>query len=149
MANGQKPRGRPRLAAQSLDEAVARHLAGQSPKRPRNEFEREVMRGQPGRKKNLASPTQVAAELAAYLVQTNDLSMSQAARQAADVYGVNADNVRKYVSKLIKGAQVTVRYRGKGMFAQLAPPQTVPLVADVDEVDDAFRQAGSECESGG
>lgn len=152
MANGKKKRGRPTLAAQSLDEAVARHLAGLSPKRPRNEFEREVMRGQPGRKKNLASPTQVAAELAAYFVQTNDLSLSQAARQAADVYGVNADNVRGYARDIIKGPQVTLHCRGGlggsaatpwvGMIAQLVPPQTVALVADADEVDEAFTQAG-------
>lgn len=151
MANGKKPRGRPTLAAQSLDEAVARHLAGLSPKRPRNEFEREVMRGQPGRKKNLAAPTRVAAELAVNLVQTNDLSLSQAARQAADVYGVNPDNVRKYAREIIKGPQVTLHCRRGsggtaapwvGMVAQLVPPQTVSLVADADEVDEAFTQAG-------
>lgn len=144
MANGKKPRGRPVQAAQSLDEALARHYAGLSPQRPRNEFEREAMCGRPGRKKDPASPTQVAAELATYLVQANGGPLAEAARMAADVYKVNADNVRKYARKIINGPQVTVQNRGGGMFAQLVPPRVLPLVADADEVDEAFLQVGAE-----
>lgn len=143
MANGKKPRGRPAQAAQSLDEALARHYAGLSPKRPRNEFEGEAMRGRPGRKKDPASPTQVAAELAAHRVRANGVPLAQAARMAAEVYGVNADNVRKYARKIINGPQVTVQNRGGGMYAQLVPPRVLPLVADADEVNEAFRQVGT------
>lgn len=109
------------------------------------------MRRQPGRKKNLASPTQVAAELAAYFVRANGMSLAQAARMAADVYGVNADNVRRYAREIVKGPQVTLHYRGGSggtaapwgvMVATLIKPKAAPLVVDADEVEEAFTQAG-------
>lgn len=157
MTNGKKPRGRPTLAAQSLDEAIARHLAGQSPKRPRNEFEREVMRRSGGRPANPAALTHVAAECAAYLVQALGLSPTRAAERASSMHGVDAANVRRYARKIIKGPQVVVRYRGRSggaeampwvaLSAQLVQPRTVPLVADADEVEAAFRQAESGSET--
>lgn len=114
MTDKRKP-GRPRLAAQSLDEALVMVLEGKVPKRGRNDFERQAMskgrngkRGG-GRPVNLASLTQQAALLAAYTVENDSCTIAEAARKASEVYRVNVDNVRRYAAALVKTKTVTIK----------------------------------------
>jgi len=100
--------GRPKKAAQSLAEALELHYAGLSPKRPRNEFERDVMRKQRGRSVNPKSLTQVAAAYAAYLVKADGLPLREASRIAALAYKVKADSVRKPARQILRGPQSTI-----------------------------------------
>ena len=110
-----RKRGRPPLAAQSLDEALSRHYAGESPNRPRNDFERQAMgRGREGkrgggRSADPSSFTRLAAELAVYLVSTEGIPMREAARRAAVPYGLKAESFRRLATHLLKGPQSTVR----------------------------------------
>lgn len=118
-------RGRPQKAARNLDEALARQYAGESPTRARNDFERAAMgigrdgkRGG-GRKPDPLSPTQQAAQFAAYLVKCDGLSLKSAADHSAQAFGVHKDNVRKYTRQLLKGPQVVIGSDVVPMFRQL------------------------------
>lgn len=119
-------RGRPTLAAQTLDAALAAEYNGTSPVRPRNEFERQAMRKTKGRKVDLMSPTQQAAQLAIHLIKTEGLLKQTAAQQAGATYGVNAANVRGYVRAILNGPQVELVDRKPAWFGSL-PRITKPL----------------------
>lgn len=125
-------RGRPALGARSLDAALDAAEKGQSPTRPRNEFERQAMRKTKGRKPNPISRTRQAAQCAAYLIQAESISLAEAARQAGQAFQVHADNVRKYARAIVKGPQVTLRQRHAAWFGQL-PPRVRPLLQSVTD----------------
>lgn len=106
--------GRPRKAAQSVQEAVHMVVTGTAPKRGRNALERAVMskgrngkRGG-GRPTNPQAPTQQAAQLAAYLVTADGLKLTEAVRIASANYGADRSNVRKYAAKLLKPPTVSI-----------------------------------------
>jgi hypothetical protein len=120
-------RGRPSLAAQSLDAALEAHYNGKSPKRPRNEFERQAMRKTKGRKVDMTSSTQKAALLAVYLINCEGLSKQKAAQQAGAEYGVHAANVRSYARKILEGPKVLLKQR-KLTWLGILPPVTTPLL---------------------
>lgn len=107
-------RGRPRKyapPAASLDEALIAFYAGTLPKKPRNEFERHVMRRRPGRKRNPNCRTQQAAELAVDYYKNCAMSLAAAARRAAEAYGLaDPDTVRKYARRLMR-PMVTLKRR--------------------------------------
>lgn len=135
-----KPRGRPKEAAQTVDEALAALAAGTAPKRPRNEIERMVGAKRLGRKPNYAIPVYQAAMLAKYRIDEG-IDKAQAVREAAQVWGMTLANVRTYLKKL-GPKTVTVGYNGPGpgadawarTVAQNMPPRTVPFctVEDVE-----------------
>ncbi len=139
-------RGRPPRAAQSLDEALQRHYAGKSPARARNDFERAVMglgrngkRGG-GRALNPNSPTRLAAQLAAYLVQSEGITVREATRRAATAYGVHPDSFRRMAADMLKGPQVQVRAAVSAMDRQLVGGAEVvvctkPLLVSVESVE--------------
>lgn len=133
-------RGRPTLAAQSLDAALVAQYDGKSPSRPRNKFERQAMQQRKGRKQNLLSPTRQAAQFATYLIKSEALSFAEACRHASEVYHVNTDNVRRYARALIKGPQTTIAIKMTPMFSQLVVGNSmeVALVADIDTVNAEF-----------
>lgn len=127
-------RGRPTVAAQSVDEAIHRVLSWHPPlrwTRPRNEFERQAQARTGGRKVNPQSKTGQAARLAVYLVNTEGIDLSQAARRAAKAWPVNADNVRKYARKLIAGPTVVVQFNGAAWMPHA--PKRVALLAESRE----------------
>ena len=137
-------RGRPPRAAQSLDEALAQHYAGKSPARARNDHEREAMskgrngkRGG-GRRPDLQSPTRIAAELAVYLCASEGISMRAAASRAAAIYGVNADNVRRYAARVARGPVTDLCVHVDPHLSQLvggsSVPVTRPLLLSVQDV---------------
>lgn len=137
-------RGRPPKAAQSLDEALRRHYAGESPARARNDIERQVMgkgrngkRGG-GRHADPMSPTQTAAQLAAYLVASDGVSLRTAATRAAALYKVNADNVRKYAARVRRGPTIDMPVRVDPVFSQLVGgcefSKSVPLLDRVEDI---------------
>ena len=119
-------RGRPTLAAQSLDAALDAYLAGKSPKRPRNDFERQVMLKKKGRKANMASPTQQAAQLAVYLIKSDGISRQAAAEQAGAAFGVHPATVRRYARATLAGPQVLLTQRKTAWWGRV-PPSTQPL----------------------
>ena len=126
-------RGRPTLSTQSLDSALEAHYSGLSPVRPRNKFEQTVMRKTPGRKQDPLSPTQQAAQLAVYLFNTEALSISKAAKHAAEQFKVNSDNVRRYAAKVLKGPQVRLAQKKSAWFGTL-PPEVAPLLVSVKDI---------------
>lgn len=138
-------RGRPSIAAQSLDEALQRHYAGESPPRPRNAFEREVKskgkngkRGG-GREVNPLSPTQQAATLAAYLVRTEDIPLREAARRAAEAHSLKPDSFRKQIKRLLDGPRSTIRADIPPSLRQLVGGQSEatesrPLLVSVEDL---------------
>lgn len=141
-----RKRGRPPAAAQSLDEALSRHFAGESPKRPRNDFERQVMsKGRDGKRgggrlADPASPTRLAAELAAYIVSTEGIPIREATRRAAVPYGVKAESFRRLAAHLLKGPQSTVRATVNQHDRQLTGGATAvsegrPLLARIETVN--------------
>lgn len=133
-------RGRPTLAAQSLDAAIVAHYDGKSPSRPRNAFERQAMRQPKGRKQNPLSPTRQAAQFAIYLIKSELLTIAEASRRASEMHHVNTDNVRRYARALIKGPQTTIAIKMNPMFSQLVVGNSmeVSLIADIEEVNAAF-----------
>jgi hypothetical protein len=133
-------RGRPTLAAKSLDDALLAHYDGKSPSRPRNDFERQAMRKTKGRKQNPLSPTRQAAQYAAYLNKSDFLSLAEASRRASEIYNVNTDNVRRYARILINGPQTTIAIKIVPMFSQLVfcESMEVPLVANIEKVNVEF-----------
>jgi hypothetical protein len=133
-------RGRPTLAAKSLDDALTAHYGGKSPLRPRNTFEQQVMRQVKGRKQNPLSPTRQAAQYTAYLIQSELLPLAEASRRASSIYHVNPDNVRKYARALINGPKTTIAIKVTPMFSQLVSsiPREVSLVANIDYVNTFF-----------
>lgn len=124
--------GRP---ADSLAAAFAAVEAGTAPGRPRNEFERAARpaAGGRGRKPRQNSPTRAAAELAAYLVARDGLSLAAAARQAAAAWNVNADNVRRYARAMLRAKTVTVTYRGHPWMP--VEPRQTPFVVEIRDID--------------
>jgi hypothetical protein len=130
-------RGRPTLAAKDLDAAIYAHLTGKSPKRPRNEFERQVMEKTKGRKVDMTSPTQQAAQLAVYLINTDGLTRQAAAEKAGDAFGVHPATVRRYVRASLKGPQVQLTQKKAAWFGRL-PPITVPLVLPIALAEEVF-----------
>jgi predicted Zn-dependent peptidase len=127
--------GRPRKAAQSVDEALAQHYAGLSPKRPRNEFEREAMRRQKGRPTNPSSPTQIAAQYAAYLVKSDGLPLREAARVAALSYKLKPDSIRKPARALLRGPQVKIIGSVATWAGRSTTEKTVPLLVSVTDAN--------------
>lgn len=125
--------GRPRKAAQSLDEALSRHYAGLSPKRPRNEFERDAMRRQKGRTVNPQSPTQIAAQYACYLVQTDGLPLREATRVAGAAYGLKPDSIRKPARKLINGPRVSITRSVNTWAGRVSTVATVPMLVSITD----------------
>jgi hypothetical protein len=129
--------GRPPLAAQSLDEALDAVYNGRAPKRPRNEFERQAGRKPRGRKPNGHAKTQVAAELAAYLVKDDGMTICAAVKRAAETYGADPSNVRRYTKRRLTGPTVEVKARVKSAaWAPLVIVKHVPVLAFMEEVPD-------------
>ena len=128
--------GRPVEASKTPNEALARHYAGELPKRPRNAIERDVMRQQRGRKTNPNSPTQIAAQYAGYLVTHDGASLREASRIASEAYKVGPDNVRKLTRKLLLGPQSKITLKVPPMYRRLAGDSTttVPLVARLEDI---------------
>ena len=135
-------RGRPKLAAQSLDAALEAHYNGRSPKRPRNEFERQVMEKTKGRKVDMSSPTQQAAQLAVYLINTDGLTRQAAAEKAGDAFGVHPATVRRYVRASLKGPQVQLTQKKAAWFGRL-PPRTEPLMLPIALAEEVFESSSS------
>ena len=102
------------------------------------------MRRTKGRKAEPHSRTQQAAQLAAYLVTSDSLSQREAARHGAHAFGVNADSVRKYLARLLKGPTVVLRPRP--MWFGQRPPRIAPLgeVSDVRFGDEEHEQAAGQ-----
>ena len=142
MTAKQAKRGRPVLAAKSKDAAAHAVYTGQAPKRPRNRVEQDAARKHRGRKPDPQSPTQLAAQLAVYLVQADGVSIRAAAQQAAERYGVNTRNVRKYATEVLKGPQTVIKTRVPPMFSLLTRGEqveiSIPLVPPPADVDAAF-----------
>ena len=125
-------RGRPVIAAQTLDEAVARVFAWHPPlrwTRPRNSLERQAQAQRRGPKPKPSARTGQAAQLAAYLVKTEGKELAAAARQAAKAWDVNADNVRKAARRLIVGASVDLPFKGPAWMP--IPPIRALVLAEV------------------
>lgn len=133
--------GRPRKAAQTEAEAIHMVLTGNAPRRGRNEVERAAMsKGRNGKRGggrpiNPQSKTQQAAQLAVYLIEADGLPFAEASLRAAELHGVNHDNVRKYARKAITGPTATIKAEVTGPFAQLVPGGVVaekrPILAEV------------------
>lgn len=131
-------RGRPVVAAQTLDEALRRAFAWHPPlrwTRPRNSLEQQAQAQRRGPKPKPSSRTQQAAQLAAYIVQSEGVALAVAARRAADGWTVNADTVRKAARKLMAGASVELRYGGPAWIP--SPPIRAPLLAETRDADRA------------
>ena len=128
-------RGRPILAAQSLDAALEAEYSGTSPLRSRNEFERAAMRKTKGRKINLASPTQQAAGFAVHLINRDGLTKQAAAQQAADKFHVHSANVRNYVRAILKGPQVRLSQKKPSWFGSLPPITKSFLVSSAESLE--------------
>ena len=107
------------------------HYAGLSPKRPRNQIERDVLRRQKGRQINPQSPTRVAAQLAHYLVEAQGKSMREAARIAATAHSVGPDSVRKLVRVLLRGPLVRIKPQVPGWGGSLVKAIAMPLVLEI------------------
>ena len=135
-------RGRPTLAAKDLDAAIYAHLTGKSPKRPRNEFERQVMEKTKGRKVDMSSPTQQAAQLAVYLINTDGLTRQAAAEKAGDAFSVHPATVRRYVRASLKGPQVQLTQKKAAWFGRL-PPRTEPLMLPIALAEEVFESSSS------
>lgn len=126
-------RGRPTLAAQSLEEALERHHRGDSPKRPRNLFERQAMLQSRGRKPEPQSITRQAAEYAAYLVKSETATITAASKCASLAYKVDATNIRRYAQAILEGPQVTLSQKKAEWYGYVAP-RKVPLLFSVKNV---------------
>jgi hypothetical protein len=126
-------RGRPTLAAQSLDEALKRHYRGDSPKRPRNKFERQAMLQRRGRQPEPQSMTRQAAEYAAYLVKSETTTIAAASKRASLAYKVDAANIRRYAQAILEGPQVTLSQRKAQWYGYL-PPRKVPILDSVENL---------------
>jgi DNA invertase Pin-like site-specific DNA recombinase len=125
--------GRPLQAAQTIKEALDKAYAGTLPKRPRNDIERKVMRKQRGRKKNPLSSTQAAVDYAVQMI-TDGVAVPEAYRQAALMFKLSPDTVRKALRKAQAGPQVVIKPRTTGPFSQLLKPEKLPLAVDYDKV---------------
>lgn len=125
--------GRPTLAAQTLDEALARHYRGESPKRPRNQYERQAMLKQTGRTSDAQCPTSQAAVYAAYLVKFDSKTLTAASKLAGLAYKVDAANIRRYAKRIIDGPKSLLTQRSAQWFGH-APPVETPLLASVEDV---------------
>ena len=128
--------GRPVEASKTLDEALERYYAGELPKRPRNAIERGVMSKQRGRKTYPNSPTQIAAQYAAYLVTHDGAPLRKASRIAATANSVSPDSVRKLTRKLLVGPQSKITLKMTLMYRQLAGDGTkiVPFVVRLEDL---------------
>ncbi len=133
--------GRPRKAAQTEAEAIHMVLTGNAPRRGRNEVERAAMsKGRNGKRGggrpiNPQSKTQQAAQLAVNLSEYHGLTFTTATLIAAELLGVNHDNVRKYTRKALTGPTAIIKAKVTGPFAQLVGGHEVeekrPLLVDV------------------
>jgi len=125
-------RGRPTLAATSLDAAIRAVYIGTAPKRPRNDLERQARGGAKlGRKPDPQALTRQAAEAARYMVQWEGISMRKAAARAAEALGVNAENVRQYArTKVGVMPMVVVPYVGESPWLR-GTKAVVPILGDV------------------
>ena len=127
-------RGRPTLAAQSVEEAVERHYRGDSPKRGRNKFERQAMLQNKGRKPEPQSMTRQAAEYAAYLMKSETTTITAASNRASLGYKVDAANIRRYAQAILEGPQVTF-YQKKATWYGYVAPWKEPLLYSVENGD--------------
>lgn len=122
---------RPTKAAQSLDQALAMYLRGELPKRPRNEFERQVMAKQRGRPSDPTSRTVNAVLLATHLVQHEGMSRRAAAREAARANQLRDDHeILKKLRTQLKGPTIRITHRrtGNPMVDGLRSSEERPLV---------------------
>ena len=129
-------RGRPVLAAKSIDEALRAVELGTAPKRARNEFERVAGGKTRGRRPAANSKTRIAAELAAYFVKAYGLPQADAIRQARNTMtpAPDASNVRRYLKRM--NPTVESAYKGQFPgFAGLMPSQQVPLLYSVSDAE--------------
>ena len=138
-------RGRPLIAAQSLDEALANVYNGKAPKRARNAYEQQAQskgrngkRGG-GRRPDPSARTNEAAQLAVYLKSYEQISLTAAARKAAQQWGANPDNVRKRAAEIYRGPQVRIRAEVptwvRGLTGSDFAEELRPLVHRVVDVD--------------
>lgn len=141
-------RGRPPLAAQSIDEALRRLNAGEVPPRSRNEVERLVFSKRRGRKRSADSITAQAAQLAWQLYRqqrTEQPPKDEAAAKALRGESVKAacelmgldlhahrSNVRRYMNRMFR--PVSPAREAVTPFGRLPPPGPIPLVASIDEM---------------
>jgi hypothetical protein len=142
-----RKRGRPTLAAQSLDAALAAVYEGTAPRRPRNQFERDAaLKRRPGRPPNPNAGTRVAAEAVRYRVEQGEPLSAALRSQCLELLRARGDinedevarklvgtmaNVRRYLKKLAPKT-VACPYRGAGWIA--VPPAELPLVHSVEDV---------------
>lgn len=128
--------GRPAIAAKSPEEALLAVKNGTAPRRARNEFERIAGARRRGRRANPSSPTRIAAELAHYLISVEKLPQHEAIRAAIASMPkrVDASNVRRYLKRLA-APTVSCVYTGKDTFLQAYPPQMLPLISSIEDVN--------------
>ena len=134
--------GRPPKAAQTADEALQAVRNGTAPARPRNAVEKEFHAGRRrrGRRPSTAARTWQAAASAEYLMRCDGLTGYAAAKLIGAAYGVNADNIRKYLRKLLAGP---IRFHDlpiSPMYRQLAggvgkAKVALPLVVEIRDYD--------------
>lgn len=130
--------GRPTIAAQTMDEALRMAYAGELPKRPRNSVERKVMRKKQGRSPTPGAKTHAAVQLAKYLIDSDEKGEREACREAAGVYKLHPDTVRKALRKVIRPKTVDVHVKQNPMFQHLAGGAVVvvavPFVPDSSDL---------------
>jgi len=129
-------RGRPPLAAKSLDEALRAVKDNTAPKRPRNDVERIAAGRRRGRPPSAGSSTHMAAQLASYHMQQEGLPQAEAVRRAcaASTPAADPSNVRKYLKRM--HPTVLCRHNGGGLFPGFPSPQQERrlLLASVEDV---------------
>ena len=131
-------RGRPQLAASSMEDALAAVQNGTAPKRPRNEHELMAAGKRVGRPRSDASPTKQAAQFARYLIDCG-LTSAEAVRRACiesrppDAAPMDKANVRRYLKRDFPTVLCT--HNGGGLFAGFpAPsPENRPVLAGVED----------------
>lgn len=133
--------GRPTMASPTLEEALRRAYANELPARPRNEIERQVMGKKRGRKVAPGSPSRVAAQYASYLITNGGRGAREACREAARVYSLHPDTVRKILRAMLREPTVAVKVKQHAMFRQLARDQDVrvPLVPQIGDLPDEWQ----------
>ena len=119
----------------SLERAVELFKLGLAPPRPRNELEvtaRKYSTGRRllGRPTNPTSKSQMAIELASYLMLSNGLTARKASEIAAQAYGLSSsDNLRRGIRKnmRLQTVQISHKTSRSSFFGQLVKPRRVPF----------------------
>lgn len=131
-----KKRGRPPLAARSLEDALQAVQRGTAPKRPRNEFERIARDAPPrGRRPSPLSATSMAADLAEHYMREG-LTPAEAVRRACAESTPRADpsNVRKYLKRRNPMVRSTYKRGGVYLGFPVPLPKDLPLLYSVEDV---------------